>query len=299
MAEKLYGGIEGGGTKFICVAGTGPEDIRAETRIETGAPEETMRQVIDFFKRQPPIAALGFSCFGPLDPDPASPSYGRVLATPKPHWSNADVVGMARAELDVPIAFDTDVNGAALGEWNWGAARGLSTFVYLTIGTGIGGGAFVEGKLLHGLIHPEMGHIPLPHDREKDPFGGVCPFHSDCFEGLACGPALEKRWGARAETLPPQHPAWELETEYISSALAAYVFTLSPQRIILGGGIGQVAHLLPRVQEKTRAKINGYVQSPDVAEKIESYIVHPGLGNKAGALGAIALAKQAFQAQAG
>lgn len=291
MTNKLYGGIEGGGTKFICAVGTGPGDIRAQARIETTTPAETMRRVIEFFKAQEPVAAIGFPCFGPLDPNPNSPSYGHILPTPKPHWSNADVVGMLRAELKAPVAFDTDVNGAALGEWTWGAAQGLSTFIYLTVGTGIGGGAYVEGKLLHGLIHPEMGHIPMPHDFEKDPFEGSCPFHKDCFEGLAAGPAMEKRWGQRAEKLPLDHPAWELEADYIASALMAYAHVLSPERIIVGGGIGQLAHLLPQIQQKTRAKINGYIQSPKIINEIERYIVHPGLGNMSGVLGAIALAK--------
>jgi len=289
--KNMYGGIEGGGTKFICAAGTGPDDIRAETRISTTTPEETMHRVTDFFRQQQKVVAIGFACFGPLDPNPASPTYGHILPTPKPGWSNADVVGILKNALGVPVVFDTDVNGAALGEHAWGAAQGLNTFIYLTIGTGIGGGAYVEGKLLHGLIHPEMGHIPIPHDKTKDPFEGNCPFHKDCFEGLASGPALEKRWGQRAETLPKNHPAWEFEAEYIASALAAYSYIISPERIIIGGGIGQVVHLLPRIQQKTRALINNYIQSPRIQNEIERYIVHPALGNKAGVLGAIALAK--------
>jgi fructokinase len=291
-SSPLYGGIEGGGTKFICAVGTSPEDIRAETRIQTTTPEETMSQIVDFFKQQGELASIGFSCFGPLDPNPNSPTYGYILPTPKPGWSNANVVGMLRSAFDIPIAFDTDVNGAALGEWTWGAAQGLNTFIYLTIGTGIGGGAYVEGKLLHGLLHPEMGHIPMPHDRVKDPFDGNCPFHGDCFEGLACGPSIEKRWGQRAETFAADHPAWELEAEYIASALAAYSYVISPERIIIGGGIGAVEHLLPRIQQKTRALINNYIQAPRIQNEIEQYIVHPGLGGKAGVLGAIALAAQ-------
>ena len=291
MTNKLYGGIEGGGTKFICAVGTGPDDIRAQIRVENTTPPETMRQVIEFFKAQEPVAGIGFSCFGPLDPNPNSPTYGHILLTPKPHWSNADVVGMLRAELHAPVTFDTDVNGAALGEWRWGAAQGLNTFIYLTVGTGIGGGAYVEGKLLHGLLHPEMGHIPMPHDLAKDPFEGNCPFHKDCFEGLAAGPAMERRWGQRAEKLPLDHPAWDLESDYIANALSAYTHVLSPERIIIGGGIGQLEHLLPQIQQKTRIKINGYIQSPKVVNEIEQYIVNPGLGSKAGVLGAIALAK--------
>lgn len=294
-----YGAIEGGGTKFICAVGSGPNNIRAEARFETTTPEETLGQVIEFFQQQEEnlgkLAAIGFACFGPLDPNPASPTYGYILPTPKPGWSNADVVGMLRKEFNVPIAFDTDVNGAALGEWRWGKAQGLQTFIYLTVGTGIGGGAYVEGKLLHGLIHPEMGHLLLRHDREKDPFDGVCPFHGDCFEGLASGPALEKRWKLRAENFAPDHPAWELEAEYIAQALVDYVMTLSPQRIIIGGGVGSLEHLLPKVQKRTRELINGYVRSSVILEQIESYIVNPGLGNRSGMLGALALAEHALQ----
>ena len=202
---------------------------------------------------------------------------------------------MLRSTFDIPIAFDTDVNGAALGEWRWGNAQGLQTFIYLTIGTGVGGGAYVEGKLLHGLIHPEMGHIPLPHDKTKDPYEGACPFHGDCFEGLASGPAIEKRWGVRGDQLGQNHAAWDLEAEYIAQALASYSYTLSPQRIIIGGGVGSLPHLLPKVQQRTKELINGYIQSPVILENIDSYIVAPGLGNRSGMLGAIALAEQAVK----
>jgi len=295
----LYGAIEGGGTKFVCAVGSGPNDIRAEARFETTTPEETMGQVAEFFKQQEEnygkLAAIGFACFGPLDPNPDSPTYGYVLPTPKPGWTNANVVGMLRKAFDVPIAFDTDVNGAALGEWRWGKAQGLKTFIYLTVGTGVGGGAYVEGNLLHGLVHPEMGHISIKHDIAKDPFEGACPFHGDCFEGLASGVAIEKRWGQRGGVLPVDHPAWDLETDYIAQALANYLLTLSPQRIIIGGGVGSLEHLLPRVQKRTREIINGYVQSPVILENIESYIVNPGLGNRSGMLGAVALAEQSLK----
>lgn len=298
MTPKLFGGIEGGGTKFVCAVGTDPDNLLAETRIATTSPKETMNKVVDFFRQQEErngkLSSIGFACFGPLDPNPVSPTYGHILPTPKPDWSNTDVVGMLRETFDIPIAFDTDVNGAALGEWRWGAAQGLNTFLYLTVGTGIGGGAYVEGNLLHGLIHPEMGHILIRHDREHDPFAGTCPFHGDCFEGLACGMAVEKRWGTNSENLPADHPAWELEADYLAQALANYSMTFSPQRIILGGGIGSLPHLLPSVRTKTREYINGYIQSPVILQNIESYIVHPGLGNRSGVLGAIALAEQAI-----
>jgi fructokinase len=202
-------------------------------------------------------------------------------------------VGRCKAAFDIPIAFDTDVNGAALGEWKWGAARGLDTFLYLTIGTGVGGGALVNGKLVHGLIHPEMGHLHLPHDRARDPFEGICSFHGDCFEGLASGPAIEKRWGQKAETLPPDHPAWDLEAHYIALALVNYIFTLSPQRIIIGGGVSSQGFLFPLIRRKVVDILNGYVQSPAVGEAIAEYIVPPGLGARSGMLGALAMAQSA------
>lgn len=292
--NQLFGGIEGGGTKFVCAAGTSPEDIRRETRFPTSTPAETLGQAVAFFKEAERdfggLSALGVASFGPLDPNPASPSYGRILPTPKPGWTDADIVGTLRSTFDVPIGFDTDVNGAALGEWTWGAAQGLDTFVYLTVGTGIGGGVMANGQLLHGLLHPEMGHIMLPHDKQLDPFEGACPFHKDCFEGLAAGPALEKRWGQRAETLPPDHPAWELEAHYIALALANYVVTLSPQRIIIGGGVGGREDLFPLIRRNVQEVLNGYVRSPAVTKDIAWYISPPALGGRSGMLGAIALA---------
>jgi len=191
------------------------------------------------------------------------------------------------------VGFDTDVNGAALGEQRWGAAQGLDTFLYFTIGTGVGGGGMVGGKLMHGLVHPEMGHMRLPHDWQADPFKGTCPFHGDCFEGLAAGPALHARWGQPAETLPPDHPAWQLEARYIALALGNFIVTISPQRIILGGGVMSSPHMFPTVRSQVQQFLNGYVQSPAILEHIDEYIVAPGLGNRAGVLGAIALGQAA------
>jgi fructokinase len=205
----LYGGIEAGGTKFVCAVGSGPHDVRAEARFPTTNPAETIGRAIDFFRRQagPGLAAIGIASFGPVDPSPGSPTFGYITTTPKPGWANTDLAGPVGRALGVPVGFDTDVNGAALGEYRWGAAQGCDTFVYLTVGTGIGGGGMAGGKLMHGLLHPEMGHMRLPHDLAADPFPGICPFHSDCLEGLASGPAIEARWSQRAETLPPDHPA--------------------------------------------------------------------------------------------
>ena len=192
-----------------------------------------------------------------------------------------------------PVGFDTDVNGAALGEWTWGAAQGLENFLYLTIGTGVGGGGMSGGKLMHGMVHPEMGHMSLPHDYERDPFMGSCPYHHDCLEGMANGPALEKRWGVRAEHLPPDHPAWELEANYLGLAVANLICILSPEKVILGGGVMDQKHLFPMVRNRVQEALNGYVQAPQVLSGLDEYIVPPGLGNRAGLLGAIALAMQA------
>jgi fructokinase len=293
----LFGGIEGGGTKFICAVGTGPGDVRAEMRFPTTTPQETLSRAIAFFKEQErsfgSLSALGVATFGPIDPRLDSPTYGKVLPTPKPGWTGADIVSALRAAFDIPIGFDTDVNGAALAEWRWGAAQGCDPVVYLTIGTGIGGGILINGNLVHGLLHPEMGHVLLPHDRETDPFPGSCPFHGDCFEGLATGPSMEKRWGQKAETLPIDHPGWALEAHYISLALAGYICLLSPQRIVLGGGVMQQPQLFPKIHREVKTLLNGYVQSPQVLDRIEDYIVPTGLGGRAGVLGAIALAQQA------
>ncbi|MFZ5921482.1 MAG: ROK family protein [Chloroflexota bacterium] len=295
----LYGGIEGGGTKFVCAVGTPGGEVLAETRYPTTSPEETLARAVDFFRGEVqalgPLAAIGIASFGPLDPRPGSPSFGRLLPTPKPGWTEADLLGPFRAAFGIPLGFDTDVNGAALGESRWGAGRGCDPVLYLTVGTGVGGGALVNGKLLHGLLHPEMGHIRIPHDKTRDPFEGDCPFHGDCFEGLASGPAVERRWGQKAETLPPSHPAWDLEAEYIALALASYICTLSPEKIIVGGGVARQAQLLPLVRRKVGAILNGYVQSPAILNGLDSYIVPPALGDRAGVLGAIALAAQMLE----
>ncbi|WP_239014364.1 ROK family protein [Archangium violaceum] len=298
----LLGGIEAGGTKFVCAVGTGPDDIRAMVRIPTTTPEETIGQALAFFQEQTrqrgPLAALGIASFGPVELHPGSLQYGFITSTPKPGWRNADVAGPFRRALGIPVGFDTDVNGAALGEHHWGAAQGLDTFVYLTIGTGIGGGGLLNGRLMHGLIHPEMGHIRLPRDPKADPFPGGCPFHGDCFEGLASGPALEKRLGQRAESLPVDHPVWALEAHYIALALTSYICTLSPQRLILGGGVMAQQHLFPLVRAEVRRLLNGYIQSPAILEHIESYIVPPALAERSGVLGALALARAGLSSPA-
>jgi fructokinase len=295
----VFGGVEAGGTKFVCAVATVAADGRAveiqtQERFQTTTPEESIGRVIRFFRDQALRAeAIGIGSFGPVDLDPESATYGYITATPKPYWSNADLVGPIGRALGVPVGFDTDVNAAALGEWRWGAAQGLANFVYLTIGTGIGGGGMINGRLMHGLIHPEMGHMRLPHDWEADPFPGRCPFHGDCLEGMASGPAIKDRWGRRAPELADDHPAWDLEAHYLALGLTNLICTLSPQRIILGGGVMKQPQLLPLVRQKTLALLNDYVQSPAILEEIDRYIVRPGLGDEAGVLGSVALAQAA------
>lgn len=293
----MLGGIEAGGTKFVCVIGTGPDDVRAELRVPTTTPAETLHEVVAFFDRQrhlhSPIEALGIGAFGPVDLDPSSPTWGFVTATPKPGWAHSDLAGALHRALAVPVAFDTDVNAAALGEWRHGAAQGLDTFLYLTVGTGIGGGALVNGGLLHGLVHPEMGHMRVPRDPTDATFSGLCPFHGDCLEGLASGPAMAARWGLPAEALPADHAAWALEARYLALALSGLVCTLSPQRIIVGGGVMAEPSLLPRVRQQLQRLLGGYIQAPELLTDMDRYLVSPALGSRAGVIGALVLAGQA------
>lgn len=293
----LWGGIEAGGTKFVCAVADDQGSIQAESSFPTTSPEETLRQAIQFLKPHP-FEALGIASFGPLDLDPKSPSYGHITSTPKPGWEDTDIVGAFADAFGIPVGFDTDVNGAALGEWRWGAAQGLEAFIYLTIGTGIGGGMVINGEPLHGLMHPEMGHMLIPHDHERDPFPGNCPFHGDCLEGLASGPAIQARWGQPAETLPDDHPAWALEADYLAAGLVNFICALSPQRILMGGGVMQQGQLFPMIQERVLKLLGGYIQAPALLAKIDDYIVPPGLGKRAGVLGAVALAQAAHRTAA-
>jgi fructokinase len=294
--SALYGGIEAGGTKFNCVIASGPEHIVADARIPTTTPQETLDQVIAFFTgTKLPLKAIGIGSFGPVDPDPDSPTFGYITSSPKLIWQNTDFAGAIKRALNLPIAFDTDVNVAAYGEYVWGAARGLKTFVYYTIGTGIGGGGMVEGKFMHGLIHPEMGHMRLPRDPQRDPYTGHCPFHGDCFEGLANGPAIADRWQTDPRTLPPDHKAWTLEAHYIALALVNTICILSPQRIILGGGVMDQAFMFPLIRREVQQLLNNYVVHDQILKHIDQFIVPPALGGQAGMLGAIALAKTAAE----
>ena len=278
------GAIEAGGTKFVCAVGAGPDDLDS-LEILTTTPRETLRRVVEFFQARWPIDIIGIGSFGPIDPDPNSPTFGYITSTPKTAWRNFNLAGAIRETLGIQVAFDTDVNAAALGEFRWGAAQGRSAFLYLTVGTGIGGGAMMDGRLVHGRRHPEMGHIRVPHDLERDPFPGNCPYHQDCLEGLAAAPAIEARWRAPAQTLPEDHAAWDLEAHYLALAIANLSFTLSPQRVVLGGGVMQRAALYPMIRGKLSALLNSYIDPPE--------IVPPALGPRSGVLGAIALAQNA------
>jgi fructokinase len=289
----MFGAIEAGGTKFVCAIGTGPGDIET-VRIPTTSPAATIDSALDFFRRRgQEIEAVGIASFGPVDLNPESWTYGYITSTPKSGWRNFDLAGAVRKSLGVPVGFDTDVNGAALGEARWGSGRGMSDFLYLTVGTGIGGGAMVGGRVLHGLTHPEMGHIRVPHDRAADPFEGCCPYHKDCLEGLASGPSIEARWGKPAHELPPEHPAFALEARYLALGLATWVCTLSPQRIIVGGGVMEHRALFPMVRAELLKLLNGYVESREITDCADQYVVPPALGARSGVLGALVLAEEA------
>ncbi len=292
----VYGGVEAGGTKIVCAVGTGPDDIRAERRFPTTTPQETISRAAEFFEAHPDLAAIGIGSFGPLDLRAGSPTWGHITSTPKRGWSNADLAGPLGARLGVPVGLDTDVNAAALAEGRWGAAQGLASHVYLTVGTGIGGGAMVDGHLVHGLMHPEMGHIFVPHDRQSDPFQGACPYHGDCLEGLASGPAIEARWGSPPETLPPEHAAWRLEADYLAYGLVNIIAVLMPERIIVGGGVMRQAGLMPRIRSRVQDLLQGYLPLPAMGDEIDNYVVPPALGDRSGVLGGLALAEAALRA---
>ncbi|HEY7694419.1 MAG TPA: ROK family protein [Gaiellaceae bacterium] len=277
-----FGGIEAGGTKWVCAVGTGPEELAATETFPTTTPAETIGRAVAFLRREGPVRTVGIGSFGPVDLRPGSPTWGSITTTPKPGWASTDVAGTIGRELGVPVAFDTDVDVAALGEHRWGAARGLHTFCYVTVGTGIGGGAIVGGRIVHGLLHPEFGHMRIPHDLVADPFSGSCPYHGDCWEGLAAGPALEARWGRPAEELADEAAAWRLEARYVALGLVNVVSVLSPERIVLGGGVMRAPGLL----ELVRAELDGLLAGYVTAE-----VVPPALGSLSGVLGAIALAE--------
>ncbi len=295
----IIAAIEAGGTKFVCglfeadSGGYAKPSLLARESIKTTSPAETLAAALAFLKKGAESSGspdcLGIGCFGPVDLKPSSPTWGRVTATPKPQWRDADVAGYFRSELGVPVAFDTDVNAAAYGEYLWGAARGLKDFVYLTVGTGIGGGVFSGGALIHGMSHPELGHLKLAREAGDD-YPGRCPFHGGCLEGLASGPAIGERWKADPASLPPGHPAWELEARYLARAAAAYALVLSPERILIGGGVGMRPGLVERSAELLGEELAGYLPALAAPERLAGFLSRPALGPEAGLYGSAALA---------
>jgi fructokinase len=276
----MFGAIEAGGTKFVCGVGTGPEDL-VTTQIRTTSPDATVAAAVAWIREKSggQLNAVGIGSFGPVDLNT-----GCITSTPKAAWRNYDLASAVRKGLGgVPVRLDTDVNAAVLGEARWGAARDVSNCLYLTIGTGIGGGAIAGEQIVHGLTHPEMGHVRIPHDMTVDPYAGACPYHGDCLEGLASGPAIEGRWGVPGLNLAPDHAAWILEARYLALGIANFICTLSPERILIGGGVMRQSQLYEMVRRNVERILAGYVEKvPEIGP--------PGLGELAGVLGALALA---------
>ncbi len=293
----LYGVVETGGTKMVCAVVSGPDDVRDEVRFPTTSPAENIPQIIAFLQkhhRQTPLTAVGIGSFGPIVLDRSLPNYGSVAPTTKPFWSNAPVVAPIQQALGIPVGFDLDVTTAGLGELQWGAGRGLKHIVYYTVGTGIGAGVITNGGPIACLAHPEAGHQRLSRHPE-DLFEGNCSFHADCLEGMASGPAIEKRWGMKAHLLPPDHVAWRIQADYLAQAVMNTILFVSPQRIILGGGVMEQMHLFPMIRQRVLERLNGYINVDAITQHIDEYIVPPALGNRAGMLGALVLAMRAAQ----
>jgi fructokinase len=294
---KLLAGVELGGTKCVCILGTGPDDVRAVERLPTGEPDATLRQVeavLDRWRAQfGAPRALGIASFGPVDLKIGSPTWGFITSTSKRGWVGTDVAPRLSRRLGVPVGFDTDVNGAALAERRWGAARGLDDYAYVTVGTGIGVGSIVHGRSIFGMNHTELGHIRVAR-LAGDTFAGVCPYHGDCIEGLASGPAIEARAGRPAAELPPDDAVWDFVVHDLAQLLHTMVLTTAPARIFLGGGVMSAqTHLFGRIQQELKRSLNGYVDAIELGAGLAQFIVPPGLGAMAGPLGALALATDA------
>jgi fructokinase len=299
-APRIFGGVEIGGTKVVCALGDEHGRILAEERFPTTDPESTLAQVLSFLHERSAstgrLAAIGVGSFGPIELRVSSALYGYIGNTPKPGWSRTDVVGTLRREFSCPVGFDTDVNAAALAEHRWGAARDVQSLVYVTVGTGIGGGVLIGGIPIHGLMHPEIGHVyPRRHPRDEE-FSGVCPFHGDCLEGVASGPAIVARSGARLEQLPMDHVQWEIEADYLGQLCALLLMTLSPQRIVLGGGVMSQTQLLAPIRRRLQHWAAGYIDRTEVLSEVDRFVVSPALGDQAGVRGALSLAKAATAA---
>mgnify|MGYP001260204129 CR=1 FL=1 len=287
-------GIEAGGTKFICAHGTGPNNLTDRVRIDTTTPAETMPQVEAYIRQvaaSHTVDAIGVACFGPLDLDPLSPQYGSIASTPKLAWKQFPMLSHLKSMFSLPIGFDTDVNAAALGEQQFGVAQDVDSLIYITVGTGIGVGAIVANRVLHGAMHPEAGHMRVPQQAGDD-FAGICPYHGNCLEGLASGPAIKARWNVTsALDLAEGHAAWQLESDYLAAAIHNYTLCYAPKRVVLGGGVMRHHALLPLVQHKVITSLAGYVDHAYLAAP--DYVVRAGLGDNAGIVGALALAQQA------
>ena len=289
-AGRIFGGVETGGTKCVCALGTDSGELLARAEFATVDPARTIGEVVRFFRERPVPEAIGVGSFGPVELDPASASWGCVTTTPKSGWRYASVAPAIASALGVPVAFDTDVGAAAYGEHTWGAGRGLASVVYLTVGTGIGAGVVLGDQVWHGMLGPEVGHVRIPRACD-DAYAGCCPFHGDCWEGLASGQALAGRLGCPADELPDDDPVWELETGYLAAGILAITLTLSPHRVIVGGGVGGRPGLLERVRQQLRELVGDYHEALLLGEQIGAYLVAPALGADAGVLGAIALAR--------
>lgn len=300
--NPLIAAVEAGGTKFNCIVARSPTEVLESTRIPTTSPSETLTAVCRFLTtakaKYGAFAGIGVGCFGPVDLNPTSKTYGFITSTPKPGWQNTEVVGLLRSKFKVPVGFDTDVNGAVLGEYLWGNGVNRDPLVYITIGTGVGGGVLINGRLQHGLLHPEIGHMHVPSPQRSAAVmpAGQCPFHKNCVEGFICGPAIAQRWGVRADRLPPDSPAWQEVAEVLAHLCVNLTFTLSPQRIILGGGVMDQPQLLPLVHGQFIQILNGYLRDPLLGARIDEYILPPGLGSEAGIMGALALGRMAANA---
>ena len=288
----LFGALEAGGTKMVCAIGNENGEILEQKSIPTTTPEETMPAILEYFKDKE-IASIGIACFGPIDLNKNSETYGYITSTPKIPWRNYNIVGAVKDALKIPVGFDTDVNGSLLGEVTWGCAKGLTDAVYFTIGTGVGAGIMTNGKMLHGMLHPEAGHVKMG-PRSGDTYKGKCPYHGTCFEGMAAGPAIEERWGAKAVQLADREEGWGLESYYIAQALMGIVLTLSPQKIILGGGVMHQKQLFSMIREKMLKELNGYIQAKELAD-IDNYIVPASLNDDQGIMGCIKLAMNSLE----
>lgn len=286
------GALEAGGTKMVCAVGDETGRIFEQVSIPTETPDTTIPKLLAYFKKQE-IDALGIACFGPVELNPEKPAYGCITSTPKLAWRNYNIVRSFADALGCPIGFDTDVNGSVLGEVTFGQAKGKRCVIYLTVGTGVGGGIYIEGKLLHGMMHPEAGHV-LIRKRSDDPYAGRCPYHKTCLEGLAAGPAIEERWGAKATALADRAEVWELEADYIAQALVGYILTLSPEMIILGGGVMHQEQLFPLIREKVQDMLGGYIQAGEL-EDMEHYIVPASLHDDQGIMGCLELARRELE----